>query len=123
MFEIQNNKYTKAEFSDKKKFLLETCLFWSFVWGFMAHGFAYTNFLFNHDGLSMVSDFYGEGTIEIAVGRFTYPLYIFFRGTVNAPWLLGILSNLYVGLATFLISSIFARLLRRALLFLNVNKL
>lgn len=89
--------------SEKEVFLLKACLFWTFVWGFAAHGFAYANFLFNHDGLMV----YSSEMYMLTLGRFGHALYFFLRGTVNVPWLCGILSTLYLALSVFLVVNIF----------------
>ena len=93
--------------SQKKIEYLKTSLIWTFIWGFSAHGFAYSNLLFNHDGVEVVSQYYGAQTLEIMIGRFIHPLYLFFRGTVNVPWLLGILSLCYISLSVYLLIDIF----------------
>lgn len=93
----------KLHLSEDKLETLKTCLLWTFIWGFAAHGFAYSNFLFNHDGLILA----GSELYMLTLGRFGHVLYFFLRGSANIPWLCGILSNLYIALSLFLIANIF----------------
>lgn len=99
--QLDTNMFLK--FSEKEFSILKTCFLWTFVWGFFAHGFAYANFLFNHDGLQIASN----QQWEISLGRFMHPLYFFVRGTINAPWLVGVLSLCFLSVALFFICDVF----------------
>ena len=49
-----------------------------------------------------------DDTWQIQIGRFLQPIYAaFFRDRINAPWLIGILSLLYLGTAIYLIIDLF----------------
>ena len=87
--------------------ILKSCLFWTFIWGLLAHSFALLNLHYVHDSLVISANFIGEGTWEIALGRYFQPIYVFFRGKIATIWLAGILAFLYISIVTFLISDIF----------------
>ena len=73
---------------------------WTFIFGMAAHGFVYLNSLFSHDSMMIVTS---DADWQISIGRFLNPVYFFFRGNVNAPWLIGLLSLLWIALALCLI--------------------
>lgn len=71
------------------------------VFMFAAHGFAFTNLFPNHDSLLVVST---DQMWQFSLGRWAQPYYLkYIRGPFNAPWLLGILSMLYLTLSVYLI--------------------
>ncbi|MBR5224486.1 MAG: glucosyltransferase domain-containing protein [Clostridia bacterium] len=69
-----------------------------------AHGFAYFGFAPLHDAVNYVD--YHSGNWEISLGRYLEPLYGKIRGTYTMPWLCGMFSMLYTGLAAFFISDL-----------------
>lgn len=91
----------------EKKILLRDCIVWTFVWGLIAHGFAFLNFHFVHDSLIISANFFGEGTWEISLGRYFQPIYVYLRGRIAATWLIGVLSLLYISFVVFFVCDIF----------------
>ena len=91
----------------KRRLIL--CLCFTLFWGLLAHGYAMTNALINHDALA---EFNGEinGNInKVEVGRFLVPLYQkLMHLDLALPWLVGVLSLLWLGIAVFLTAEIFA---------------
>lgn len=75
-----------------------------FFFCLVAHGFAYFNFAPSHDVLNYLSHL--GGSWEIGLGRFFQPLYDMLRGGYVMPWLTGILTMLFGGIACFLISDL-----------------
>lgn len=86
-----------------------------FVIGFITHGFIFSNFFLSHDALN---EFYLFGPInyydysvvihKVSLGRFAAPIYdIVFRGPVASPWLVGILSLLWIALAVYIVCQLF----------------
>lgn len=84
---------------------LRYSLLGAFVFCMAAHAFAYFNFAPVHDGVNYVSHF--AGTWEVSLGRFLQPMYGNLRGEYTMPWLGGVLSMLYIGLAAFLVNDLF----------------
>ena len=79
-------------------------LFWftlgcTFLFGLLAHGYCYFNIMYSHDSLMVYQDNAAE---QMAVGRFMAPLYFILRGYFYTPSLIGVLSLLFLGLATYL---------------------
>lgn len=75
------------------------------VFCMMAHAFAYFNFAPVHDGVNYVGHLAGKW--EVSIGRFLQPVYGELRGEYTMPWLSGMLSMLYIGLAAFLVNDLF----------------
>lgn len=80
---------------------LAFCLFWVFCSGLIAHGFAYFNAAFSHDGLYQLSG--TDDLFQVSLGRFLQPVWRFVRGGISAPWLTGALSLLFIALAAHLV--------------------
>ena len=80
---------------------LSFCLFWVFCSGLIAHGFAYFNAAFSHDGLYQLSG--TDDLFQVSLGRFLQPVWRFVRGGISAPWLTGALSLLFIALAAHLV--------------------
>lgn len=80
----------------------------TFIWGFLAHGYRFFRSDFSHDSLNEFSSAYGNNDWKIMLGRFVIPFYKeVFRTDLTLPWLIGILSLLWMGLAVFLVVKIF----------------
>ena len=69
----------------------------------IAHGFCFTNIMYSHDSLAFY-DVVGDDKVKF--GRWLYPLFVQTR-LVATPWLMGVLSVLYVSLAVVLVSKLF----------------
>lgn len=72
----------------------------TFLWGIIAHAYMFFDFYPSHDSLMIVTM---DEEWEVSLGRFMEPIYVFIRGAINAPWLLGILSLLFLSLSLFFI--------------------
>ena len=77
------------------------CLLWTFVFGLLAHGFAYFNADFSHDALYQLTA--DDDLWQVSLGRFLQPVWRLVRGDVSAPWLLGALSLVCIALAARLV--------------------
>ncbi len=77
-----------------------TLIFWV-----VAHGYRFMNNLYVADTLTSVfqDDIYWERSL----GRFMHPLPLVLRGTVCAPWLIGMLAVLFYGLTIYLVLDMF----------------
>jgi len=86
---------------------LLTCLAVSFAWGLIAHAFALLNPTLSHDSLYIYADA-GEEAWKISLGRIFVPLYRqLLRGPLELPWVIGLLSFLWIGLALWLLCRLF----------------
>lgn len=94
-----------------KVIVFSTLFFWLVANLFMA-----TNVSFSHDGLILYIDD-SKAAYVVARGRFSQPLYWFFRGALNVPWLCSTLSLIWLILSILLIQS-FLRLRSSLSLFL-----
>lgn len=80
----------------------------TFFWGLLAHAYCFFGNSFSHDSLN---EFHGAilgNDIKLTSGRIFVPLYRdLFRSDVTLPWLIGVLSLLWAGLAVFLVLQFF----------------
>lgn len=74
------------------------------AFGLLAHGMRFANMMFSHDSLLV---YQYEPRLQISLGRFLQPVYMFVRGPLCAPWLIGCLALLWTGLAAMLLIHVF----------------
>ncbi len=91
---------------NRKQIIL--CLAAAFIWGLAAHAYVFFHSSISHDSLfEFVADT-DRNVWRIKLGRVFVPAYrILFRGAITAPWLIGFLSLLYIGITVFLVTKIF----------------
>ena len=91
------------------------CFLAVFVWGTIAHGYAFSNLTLSHDGMN---EFFTGGSIgyfamsvtewKISIGRFMEPLYLLLlKGGLATPWLTGIWALLWISLILIVLSKLF----------------
>ena len=68
----------------------------------IAHGFCFMNLMYSHDSLKFYET---SGIDKIALGRWLYPLFVHVR-QIATPWMMGILSTIYVAIAVVLVTKI-----------------
>lgn len=90
---VRKNKYSKIAGS----------LIITFILGFFAYGYAFTNYTPAHDGTMTVTT---DQNWQIALGRVWAPVYVGIRGAMCSPWLIGILTLFFVGIAVFIVVDI-----------------
>ena len=74
-----------------------------FAWGLLAHAYGFLNGNFSHDGLNAIFANGVEVYWKMQLGRLGTVAYRrVLRGRLNLPWLLGMLSLLWTGLAAYL---------------------
>lgn len=79
-----------------------------FIWGMAAHGYAMFNNSLSHDSLNEFNASVFANARRIQVGRIIVPTYRqIFRGNLTMPWLIGLLSLLWCGIAVFLVLKTF----------------
>ena len=95
----------KIKLSTEDRSLLIKSLGFTFFWGLLAHTYGFTNGLFSHDSLQSIVRL---NKFKLQLGRFmAYLVRRIFRQGITMPWLIGMLSLLYIGLAVYLIIKIF----------------
>lgn len=96
-----------ARIENGKKWLYFAMLS-TFLWGFLAHGYCFVHDSFNHDSLAEFNGLVLGNMYKLSSGRFLVPIYRnLFRTDLTLPWLIGILSLVWLGLAVFLVLRIF----------------
>lgn len=86
--------------------LLQKSLIYTFIIGFIAHGYCFANTIMSHDALN--NFFIADKWSKASFGRFFYVIYISFtRGRILLPWLVGIMGVLWTGLAVYYIVLLF----------------
>lgn len=93
---------------EKNKKWLCFLLISTFLWGLAAHGYAFMHSNFSHDSLNEFDGNVISNSIKYQSGRFLVPLSrAIFRTNLTLPWMIGILSLFWAGLAAFLTIKIF----------------
>ena len=91
---------------DKKRFLFVMAAV--FVWGLFAHGYGFLHASFSGDSLSEFCGELGSNSWKIQLGRYVVPAYkAVFRTDMTLPWLVGLLSLIWIGLAVYMTVGIF----------------
>lgn len=79
-----------------------------FVWGLAAHSYGFLHANFSGDSLSEFCGEMGSNSWKIQLGRYVVPAYkLVFRTDMTLPWLVGLLSLLWIGLAVCMTVRIF----------------
>jgi len=86
---------------ESKKNLFITALLSTFVFYIFAHGYRFTNPMFSGDSLLMIHQ--TDSAWEISLGRFIHPFLIFLRGGITNPFLISVLSALWIALSAYLV--------------------
>ncbi|MFI3320910.1 MAG: glucosyltransferase domain-containing protein [Rikenellaceae bacterium] len=68
--------------------------------GLVAHGYCYLNSMFSVDSIVVLYQ-YDDIFWKISLGRFVQPILMAFRGLIAMPWLIGLLSLLYLSIAAY----------------------
>lgn len=80
----------------------------TFLWGLWAHGYGFLHDSFSKDSLSEFYGASGGSAWKIQLGRVIVPIYRqIFRTELTLPWMVGLLSLLWIGLAVYLVVRIF----------------
>ena len=89
--------WRKASNADNRKKL--SIFIFTMILGLFAYGYAFVNFVPAHDGIMTVTH---DQSWQTALGRGLMQVYVQLRGTVNAPWLIGMLTLIYTAVAVYL---------------------
>lgn len=105
MLKLWNKLWDKKVF----RYAMLSAALWSLV-----HVYAVSRLMVSHDSLAefyagaMMNNGYTGITWKLALGRFVTPIYQkLLRGTVTLPWLIGLLSSVFMGLTVYVIARIF----------------
>ena len=91
---------------DYKK-LLYLALAFTFLWGLAAHGYGFSQSAFSHDSLNEFYAADGGNSWKIEIGRIFVPAYrAVFRTDLTLPWMIGLLSLVWTGLAVYLVAQL-----------------
>ena len=107
----------------KKHFSQYTRLYFvlgaTFLFGLCAHAYRFFNLDFSHDSMLVYER--PDLAWQISLGRFAQPLYWEVRGELTAPFLLGLLSLVWMALANYIVVSLLElRSLRRIALLCGI---
>ncbi|MCD7956448.1 MAG: glucosyltransferase domain-containing protein [Lachnospiraceae bacterium] len=92
---------------NKKTFLF--CMAFTYAWGLAAYAYMYFNNSISHDSLVEFNAAAHGTDLKIQSGRVFVPVYrIISRGVLTLPWVIGLLSLLFIGIALFFIVKLFA---------------
>lgn len=80
--------------------VLKYSFVFTFIFGFVAHGYCFLNVLFSHDNLIIFAD-RSEEQWKLTLGRFFVPIYRALRGGYNSPLLIGVLALLWISLSVY----------------------
>lgn len=75
------------------------------VFYLMVHGYRLFNNMFSGDSLMMINQI--DHTWQVAIGRFMTPFFILLRGTIIAPWMVGIMSMAMLSLSVVIVCNTF----------------
>lgn len=84
------------------------CFIATFVWGLLAHSYIFLHSSFSHDAINEFNTAVFGNNLRMQRGRVFVPAYrTIVRGNVILPWLIGVLSLLYIALAVFMTVKLF----------------
>ncbi len=92
-----------AFYQNKIKKRWKLAFFWSFFFGLIVHMYRFTNLLPNHDS---VYNFYNSQNM-VASGRWFLSIACSLSSYADLPWIIGLVSLVYIGIAAAIIAEIF----------------
>ncbi len=94
----------------KEKTLLKNCFIYTFLFGIAAHAYGFLNFTISHDSLEALYSGAAETEWKISIGRVFVPVYReLTRGFLTSPWMIGLLSMIWIALSVYLLLRIFEK--------------
>lgn len=91
--------------SDSSKTRAARCFLFTAFFSLLAHGYRYLSMSFSGDSLLLTME--GTAVYQSTLGRFLQPVYWQIRGLVNAPWLIGLFSTIFLAAAVLIAASLF----------------
>ena len=84
--------------------LLKKCMLPTFLLGVAAHAYGFFNFTISHDSLEALYSGAAETEWKISLGRIFVPVYRdITRGMLTSPWMIGMLSLIWIALSVYFI--------------------
>lgn len=83
--------------------LLKRVFVYTLIFGLSAHAYMYFSLAPSHDSLHTLLCDEGIAQLKIATSRFACSLYYHIRGSIPAPWLVGIMSILFFTASNYLV--------------------
>lgn len=85
-----------------KKQLLTASALYTFIFYFLANGYRFFHTMFAGDSLYMI--YQNDAGWEISLGRFVQPFLVALRGAITSPFLISLLSILWISLSVYFVS-------------------
>lgn len=80
----------------------------TFIWGMIAHGYVFLHSSFSHDSLNEFNAAVFGNVWKIQLGRIFVPMYrTVTRTSMTFPWLIGLISLLWISFAVFFVIKLF----------------
>lgn len=86
---------------ESSKDLFITTFSFTFLFYILAHGYRFVNSMFSGDSLLMIHQ--NDSAWEIALGRFVQPILVMLRGGMESPYLICMISVIFLSLSAFLV--------------------
>lgn len=96
---------TSFKISDTFKTRAAYCFLFTAIFSLLAHGYRYLSMSFSGDSLLLTME--GTAVYQSTLGRFLQPVYWQIRGLINAPWLIGLFSTVFLAAAVLIAASLF----------------
>ena len=94
------NLDSRSFISDESRILLKWSLVSAAFWGIIGHAYFFFSDAFSFDAIHTIAQ--SDVAWKISLGRFSQPLYkTYIRGNIQAPWLIGLCTILFLGLAVY----------------------
>ena len=92
---------------ENRKYIM-TIFIITFIWGFITHGYMFFNSNLTHDSFMESIANQSVSDWKMALGRIFYmPCLYLTRGIITQPWLIGIISLIFISIAAILILKMF----------------
>ncbi len=102
---LQCDKIKNTIKNEKNIFIF--CLLATFAWGMICHAYGFLHSNFSHDCLTGFFASTDEELCKVELGRFAVPLYRIMRGPLVLPWLLGVISLVWMSASVYMVTKIF----------------
>ena len=97
-----------ADFFERNRNGMFLCVIATFAWGLVTHAYIFLHSSFSHDSLNEFNAAVFGNAWRIQLGRIFVPAYrLLVREAITLPWLIGVLSLLYISAAVFLTVKLF----------------
>lgn len=95
----------EKSFDEKSRFWF--CIIVTTVIGLVGHAYRFFSNAFSHDSLDSIYSDMSEYKWKIALGRFCTPIIMKLRGNISLPWLIGIVSIVFIAISVYFVVKTF----------------